>query len=125
MRFRSRAPANGAESSERRERIQRDLARLGVAAELRDELSRRLEALAPNLTEEGYDAALAGVALAHGVTREDGRPSRSRREFEELQRLLAGFSDELRKVDEALRILGAYVRRMRTRTTSGGARTVH
>jgi hypothetical protein len=110
----------------RHERIRSDLARLGVASEVRDELTSRLAALAPRLTPEAYDAVLAGVALAHGLHREGDRlQQRSLNDLQEIQRLLAGFADELRKVDEALRILSTYVSRMRSRAAPRGARTVH
>lgn len=100
-----------------RERIRLDLERLGVADDLREELSRRLEALSQNLSEDAYDAALAGVALAHAVHREGDEALRRRvRDLSEIQRLLGAFSDEMRKLDEALQILSTYVQRMRTRT---------
>jgi len=104
---------------ERRERtrIRLDLERLGVADELRDELSRRLEALSNNLSEDAYDAALAGVALADALHREGAEAQRHRaRDLGEIQRLLGAFSEEMRKLDEALQILSTYVQRMRSRT---------
>ncbi len=105
----------------RRARIREDLERLGVGVEMRDELSRRLATLASRLTPEAYDAALAGVVLAHGMHR--GR--RNGHDLQEIQRMLAGFADELRKVDEALRILSTYVSRMRSRTAPEGSRMLH
>ena len=104
---------------ERRERarIRLDLERLGVADELRDELSRRLEALSNYLSEDAYDAALAGVARADALHREGAEAQRHRaRDLGEIQRLLGAFSEEMRKLDEALQILSTYVQRMRSRT---------
>ena len=98
-----------------RARIDADLERLGVGAPLRDALAGRLEALAPTLSEDAYQAALAGVAAAHDVHRlgEENR-ERSARDYQEIQRLLSVFSGEMKKLDEALRVLSNYVRRMRS-----------
>lgn len=100
-----------------RDTIRRDLERLGVADGVREELSRRLEALARNLSDDAYDAALAGVALAHALHREgEDALRKSVRDLHQLQHLLGAFSDEMRKLDDALQILTTYVRRMRSRT---------
>lgn len=105
-----------ARSDERLERIQADLARLGVAEEVRGDLARRLETVARHLSPDAYDAALAGVAVAHGLHHEEEQVlRRSLRDLEEIHRLIGAFSDELRKLDEALRILSTYVGRMRSR----------
>jgi len=45
---------------------------------------------------------------------EEGR-ERNTRDYQEIQRLLAMFSGEMKKLDEALRVLSSYVQRMRTR----------
>jgi len=76
--------------------------------------------LAPTLSEDAYRAALAGVAAAHDVhcLGEEGR-ERNARDYQEIQRLLATFSGEMKKLDEALRVLSTYVQRMRARTRSG------
>ena len=122
MRLRSRpAPPRD------RARIESDLERLGVGAPLRDALASRLEALAPTLSEDAYQAALAGAAAAHDVHQigEQGR-ERSARDYQEIQRLLSVFSGEMKKLDDALRVLSNYVRRMRTQTQSREPKaTVH
>jgi hypothetical protein len=46
-------------------------------------------------------------------------------ELDELQRLMTGFAGELRKLEEALRILDAYLARMRTQTASSHGQTLH
>ena len=110
-RSRSESPARGPES------IRRDLERLGVADAVREELSRRLETMARHLSDDAYDAALAGVALAHALHREgEDALRKSVRDLHQLQHLLGAFSDEMRKLDDALQILTTYVRRMRSRT---------
>src|SRR5512139_3220429 len=110
-----------------RARIEQDLEQLGVGPDLREALTNRLESLAPSLSEDAYRAALAGVAAAHDVHRlgEEGR-ERNTRDYQEIQRLLAVFSGEMKKLDEALRVLSTYVQRMRTRTQSREPKaTVH
>lgn len=97
-------------------RVRADLERMGVHGAAGDLLARRLTALAPRLARDGYEAALAGAALAHGVGRgEREEARRSARDLMEIQRLLGAFADELQKLDEAMGILSAYVQRMRTR----------
>lgn len=118
--FRSREPRD-------RARIERDLDRLGVAASAREALSRRLEALAPTLSEDAYQAALAGALVAHDLHEQSLRHvERSVRDYQEIQRLLSVFSAEMKKLDEALRVLSAYVQRMRTRArTATRSESVH
>jgi hypothetical protein len=55
----------------------------------------------------------------------DGERTRASAELDELQRLMAGFAGELRKLEEALRILDAYLARMRTQTDSSHGQTLH
>lgn len=122
MRLRSRrAPPRD------RQQIERDLERLGVTAELRDALCRRLEPIAATLSEDAYQAALAGIAAAHDVHRVgEAALERSMGDLREIQRLLGAFSGEMRKLDEALRVLSTYVQRMRTKTSAPERpRTVH
>lgn len=122
MRFfsRSRAPRD-------RARIERDLDRLGVAADAREILCRRLEVLAPALSEEAYQAALAGALVANDLYAQSARHvERSVRDYQEIQRLLSVFSAEMKKLDEALRVLSAYVQRIRTRPrTTSRSESVH
>jgi hypothetical protein len=46
-------------------------------------------------------------------------------DVDEIQRLMKGFAGELRKLEEGLRILSAYVTRMRSRSESDEERTLH
>jgi hypothetical protein len=110
-----------------RARIESDLEQLGIGDPLREALAARLEALAPTLGEDAYRAALAGVAAAHDVHR-IGEASRERtqRDYEEIQRLLGVFSGEMKKLDEALRVLSTYVRNGKQRARAGEPKaTVH
>lgn len=110
------------------ERIRDELAQLGVAGQAREELAKRLAPIARSLSPEAWGAALAGVALAHGVHREHEEAlRRSARDLGEIQRLLGAFGDELRKLDEALQVLSTYVKRMRSRArpVAPERRTLH
>ena len=55
----------------------------------------------------------------------DGAQTKAAAELDELQRLMTGFAGELRKLEEALRILDAYLARMRTQTASSHGQTLH
>ena len=113
MRFRSRPTPPVRD----RARIDHDLERLGVDAALRDALATRLATLAPALSEDAYQAALAGAAAAADVHRMgEADRARTARDQQEIQRLLGVFSGEMKKLDEALRVLSKYVQNMRTRT---------
>ena len=47
------------------------------------------------------------------------------REVKQLERLMVGCATELRKLDEVLEVLAAYVRRMRTSTDESGNQVLH
>ena len=103
---------NGTSERRARERVARDLARLGVDEAVCADLARRLEPLVRVLSPEAYGVALAGVSVTHRVHRErEGAWQRSVRELSELQRLLGVFADELRKVDVVLGTLTAELKR--------------
>ena len=108
------------------EQIRLDLESRAVGSELAQEVAERLE---PRLAEEKpevYAAMLDGVAVAWelGATGcEDW--SRQLRDLQELERLMGNFVGELSKVDEALQVLGAYLRRMRTSISTPSGRLFH
>jgi hypothetical protein len=124
MRIRSRSRSA---PSRDRARIDQDLERLGVSEVLREALGRRLEALSPTLSDEAYEAALAGVAAAQDVHQLATESfERTLRDYQEIQRLLGAFGGEMKKLDEALRVLSTYVQRMRSRPpASPPSETVH
>ena len=80
---------------------------------------------ANRLDPQAYEGFLTGAALTFAVHL-DSRPElrESANDLGEMQRLMSDFSDELRKLDEALEILAAYVIRMRTQSDSKD-RTLH
>ena len=70
-------------------------------------------------------AAQAGLR-AWLVDTTEAALERSMGDLREIQRLLGAFGDEMRKLDEALRVLSAYVQRMRTKSrVPERSRTVH
>jgi len=100
-----------------RERIHADLRRRGVAAEFSASICDRLAPFFEDLTPELYDAVLSGVAMAYGVHRRGVESSRANGpSVREVERLMGGFVSELRKLDETLETLAAYVTRLRTQT---------
>jgi hypothetical protein len=105
-------------------RIRVDLESRGLDPDFSVAFAERLEALSKSLSPEAYEAALDAVALACDVAPKK-RDARRPKELNELQRLMSGFVGELRKLEESLRILDAYVTRMRTETESAEGQTLH
>ena len=109
--------------------IREDLEKLGIAPEFSRRVSERIEGFSNELTPDTYEAVLSGVAMAYGIHRKglEGL-KKTARDLDEVQRLMGGFGSELRKLDEALRTLAAYVARMRRQTSSRAvpeSRTLH
>jgi hypothetical protein len=110
----------------RRSRIRLDLENKGMAPESSAPVAERLAAIASGLTPEEYAAVLDGVATAYKVKRPEPAPAASTSaDMAEIQRLMEGFADELQKLDEGLRILSAYVTRMRSRSSRDEPPIVH
>jgi hypothetical protein len=106
-------------------RIRADLEQRGVAREFSQTVSDHLEPFAADLDTEAYEAVLSGVAMAWSARHGEGAgrmPSRA--EIDEMQRLMGEFAGELRKLDETLELLAAYLTRMRAQST-GRARLLH
>ncbi len=110
----------------RRSRIRLDLERKGMAPESSAPVAERIAAIAAGLTPEEYAAVLDGVTTAYNVKRPASAPGvGASPDMAEIQRLMDGFSDELQKLDEGLRILSAYVTRMRSRSSKDEPPIVH
>ncbi len=110
----------------RSSRIQADLERRGVALEFSQPAAQRLQSIVSDLTEAEYEAVLEGVAAAYGVHREStDRVADGAREVTEIQHLMEGFTTELHKLEEGLRILSAYVSRMSSRSSPAPGETLH
>jgi hypothetical protein len=108
------------------ERVLSDLKDRGVDPEFSRPVAERLVAIAPDLSTLEYAAILDGVSAAYGVHREISGSSDARsRDGKELQRLMDGFTGELRKLDEGLQILSAYLVRMGALLSREGSRNLH
>jgi hypothetical protein len=97
-----------------RQRIRADLERRGVAEHLSDPFSQRLVEIAADLSASEYHAAILAMAAAYEVVQRDAGEFESRcRDVREIQHLMQGFAGELRKLEEGLRIVSAYLVRLR------------
>ena len=109
-----------------RQRVCTDLAKTGLLGE---EAKRIAEAIVEQLRltgPGGYEDLLAGVRFSHQA-RADAMAdwTRMQRELRQLERLMSGFGTEIRKLDEVLEVLAAYVRRMRTSVGDGDEQILH
>jgi hypothetical protein len=109
-----------------RRRIRTELERRGVDRALSQPMAARLAPLLETLPARACAAALDAATAALELTRLDGSATHPRSaDVAEIQRLMLGFTDELRKLEEGLRILSAFVLRMRTRAGLGGDGVIH
>ena len=105
--------------------IQRDLEDRGVPVALATAVSGRLAPHVEGIAESAYEGLLTGVATAYAVHRDGFEGTRKTpRDLAEMQQLMSDFGDELRKLDEALEVLSAYLVRMRSQT-QGTPSTLH
>ena len=74
----------------------------------------------------GYEDLLAGVRFCHQARADVAADlARAQRELRQLERLMGGFATELRKLDEVIEVLTAYVRRMRSTVGVGASSLLH
>ena len=109
-----------------RQRVCADLAKLGVLGEeskrIADAIVEQLRLTGP----DGYEDLFAGVRFSQQARVDVVADLTSmQRELRQLERLMGGFGTELRKLDEVLEVLAAYVRRMRRSTGDRGERLLH
>ena len=120
-----RARAHGSPEADP-ERVRSDLENRGIDPEFSGPVARRLVAIAPGLPASEYAAILDGVSAAYGAHRETSRPNGVNfRHENELQRLLEGLTGELRKLDEGLQMLSAYLVRVGALLSRKGSGTLH
>ena len=120
------APGGASQAGSGRTELRRELERRGVTGELADRLANDLAAACATLTPEAQRGALTGMALASAAHREHAEAMRrSERDLAEIERLMAGFAAELKKVDEAMKILSTFVSRIREQSASDPDRIVH
>jgi hypothetical protein len=115
-----------AAATRRTRRIRADLERRGVEPALSQSMAARLAPLTQTLSARAYGAALDAAVAAVDVTRVDDDVAGDRsRDVAEIHRLMLGFTEELRKLEEGLRILSTFVVRMRTRAGVEGGGVLH
>jgi len=96
------------------ERVRSDLEQRGIDPQFSQPVAERLVAIAPDLSVPEYAAILDGVTAAYSVHREFGQPKGiGMQHGNEFRRLMEGCTGELRKLDEGLQMLSAYLVRMR------------
>jgi hypothetical protein len=100
------------------EALRGELEQLGLARANAGPLAERLAQLSRALPEREYRALLEGVILGQRAARS---PARS----PELQRMLEDFAAEIQKLDEGLRLIAAYLSRLREHTAAEPAHTLH
>ena len=100
------------------EQLRGELERLGMPPAQAGPLAEELIELARRLPEREYRALLDGVVLGQRVGRGSIAAS------PELARILENFASELKKLDEGLRVLAAYLARLREQTAPA-PRTLH
>jgi len=106
--------------------IQAALEDRGVGPEFSRSVAQRLTPIVSQLEDDAYGAVLKAVAASYGVHDDDLRTLGQRTgDVDQIQRLMKGFVGELRKLEEAIRILSAYVTRMRTRAVRQRPRSLH
>lgn len=107
-------------AARRQQRIREDLENLGVSPDFSGPLARRLEPVSQEMGTEAYSAALGGVVAAWEVYGKDSEAMVVHsRDVDEIRSLMEGFAGELRKLEEGLRIVSAYVLRMHRKATRG------
>ena len=123
-------PEFEAQASESRdldiEQVGSDLEKLGIDPEFSRPVAERLVAIAPGLTAAEYAAILDGVTAAYSVHRDRTGPSDvGAKQGNELRRLMEGCTGELRKLDEGLQMLSAYLIRMCALASREGSENLH
>ena len=120
-----RARAHGSPEADL-ERVRSDLENRGIDPEFSRPVARRLVAIAPGLPASEYAAILDGVSAAYSAHREASKSNGANLRHEnELQRLMEGFTGELRKLDEALQMLSAYLVRVGALLSREGSGSLH
>lgn len=123
----SGAALDGVEAgAEVRDRLRRDLEARGVDPLFADAVLTRVALVGSDASEPSWEAIVEGVEVAYRVHR-NGQESlrRSLRDLSELSRLVDDFGGELKKLDEGLKMLAAYLSRMRKQVCSEDRQILH
>jgi len=109
-----------------RSRIRSDLEDMGMAAPFSEAVAQRLEPRVAKLSPHEYGIVMSSIAAVYGVQCEDGdAQSIASEHIADVQRLMQGVGEEVQKLDEGLRMLSAYVSRLRERATRSSSETLH
>ncbi|HEY8120174.1 MAG TPA: hypothetical protein VII78_02565 [Myxococcota bacterium] len=106
--------------------IQADLVARGVEPALARRLAQAIEKRTAVLDAPRYQGVVAGVVLAVTAQRREVEQLRKAAgELGEVKRLLGSFTEEMKKLDEALETLAAYVVRMKNPQPPPSGRVLH
>ena len=120
-----RARAHGSPDADP-EQVQSDLEDRGIDSEFSGPVAQRLATIAPCLSAAEYTAILDGVSAAYGAHCEISGPNGAYfRDGNELQRMIEGFAGELRKLEEGLQMLSAYLVRTSALLSREGSGSLH
>ena len=111
-----------------RQRVRADLERRGVPESFAEPLAERLAELSNQLSASEYHAALIATAATCEVLHSDAGQleiDNRARDVHEIQRLMQGFAGELRKLEEGLGVLSAYLVRLRSTAEGDPGGVVH
>jgi hypothetical protein len=108
------------------QRILRELERRGVAPAFALPVAERLAVEGDPPDAERREATYEGVRAAYEAHRSDCEAlEASAANIDEIQRLMQGFAAELRKLEEGLRMVSAYVLRMHDKANADLTRRIH
>ena len=109
-----------------RTRIRSDLEHMGLAPDVSESVADQLESSVAKLSQSDYMAVLGGIAAVYSERTGGSDDTVIRQEdIAEVQRLMQGFSEEVQKLDEGLRMLSAYVSRLRVRGARSAIGNLH
>jgi hypothetical protein len=107
-------PAELGDREQTRDRLRRDLEARGVDPLFADAVMARVELTAESASGQSWDAIIDGVEVAYHVHRKGQENlKKNLRGLTEVSRLMEDFGSEIRKLDENLKTLAAYLARMR------------
>lgn len=111
---------------EEREQIARELEIRGVPRGVCRAMANRLVSSVANLDPSSYAAALDAAAASWAAQCTDPKAiQRSEKDLEHIEYLMQGFAAELRKLEESLRVISAYITRMHDTANPPSAKTSH
>jgi hypothetical protein len=114
------------ERADLRERVRSELARRGLPERIVETLAGKLAPTVAKLSDEEAAVVLESVAAAHGDRCEELEVGGiAPNDIADVERLMQGFGEELQKLDEGLRVLSAYVSRLRKRGAEPVDETLH